>query len=166
MMEVLTKRLKERLKSIVVSDAVFKLQEVDDGAAEDFVKQVKDSGRDVKQIEAEAQKKEKQVRFQFKLNKKNEKGLREALEKVDALEMDNYVLREQVQELVRSLDEYERAISDVLELLGCEEAPEQTDLKGKLALVVTKIRNAKQKALQFIEEDANKSIDNPNQFQS
>lgn len=39
-------------------------------------------------------KKDKQVRFQFKLNKKNEKGLKEAIEQIDSLEMDNYMLRE------------------------------------------------------------------------
>ena len=79
MMEVATKRLRDRLKSIIVSDVVYKLQEIDEGMAEDIVKQVKDSTKDVKQIEEEAMKKDKQVKFQFKLNKKNEKGLKEAL---------------------------------------------------------------------------------------
>lgn len=42
----------------------------------------------------EMEKKEKQLRFYDKLNRKIENDLKKAHKKIDVLEMDNYVLRE------------------------------------------------------------------------
>lgn len=46
-------------------------------------------------------KKEKQMRFFDKLNRRMEKELTVAHENIDTLEMDNYLLREQISDLAK-----------------------------------------------------------------
>ncbi len=88
--------------------------------AERLIKELKDTSKEVQQMNEEMTKKDKQVRFSFKLNLKNEKGLKDAIEKIDSLEMDNYMLRELVAELTRHFEDYEIVISDLVSCLNGE----------------------------------------------
>jgi small-conductance mechanosensitive channel len=109
------------------------------------LKELKDTAKEVKHMNEEVTKKDKQVRFQFKLNKKNEKGLKEAVDKIDYLEMDNYMLREQVTELVKYLEEYEAVIREVLSVLDQDSISEGevVVMKEKLGDLSEKIKFAK-----------------------
>ena len=59
----------------------------------------------------------KKLRFSLKLNKRTEKDLKRASDRVDKLEMENYLLMDQIADLSKLFDESKQTIADILKIL-------------------------------------------------
>jgi len=81
--------------------------------AEKLRKSLEETTKDVDNIKKEIKKKKKDIHRSLKHYVLAEKSLKQANVKMDTLEMDNYNLRENFNEQVKTLEEYKGMVSEL-----------------------------------------------------
>ena len=84
--------------------------------AEKLRKSLEETTKDVENIKKEIKRKKKDIHRSLKHYVQAEKSLKQANFKMDTLEMDNYNLRENFNEQVKTLEEYKGMVSELQSL--------------------------------------------------
>ena len=98
-------------------------------------------------------KKQGQVKKTLKQNRRTETSLKKCIENIDALEMENYTMREQVQELAKSLDEYKSIMTELHALTDLENYESQPRVKELLTQLSELLTAAADRMVNIAEYD-------------
>ena len=83
LMQLFAERIRARLKELISSEQLERIKQEDEQFANKLVSELKNTQVEVKEMNKEIQKKDRQVRFSQKLNLKNEKDLKQAESLID-----------------------------------------------------------------------------------
>ncbi|TNV87114.1 hypothetical protein FGO68_gene8085 [Halteria grandinella] len=118
---------------------------------------LKQTTQDVAKIKEEIERKRGKVRKSLRENKRTESTLKQTNERLDSLEMDNYDLREQIQEQIKLLEEYRAMIAELQGLIDQNGGAEYN--RARIVQIVGQlsdmIQSNQQKTLQLTTQDDN-----------
>eukprot|EP00347_Sterkiella_histriomuscorum_P010195 403377241 len=158
-MEVYVNQARDRIKNLLQGENLEILK--NDEQHKEFIKKLVDelkyTSKEIQNMGDEMEKKEKSLKFQEKINRRFEKELIEAHEKIDILEMDNYMLREQLSEMTKQLEDFKRTIEEITLSVENDTSPTgalfRAELKKKLLSLSDKIAQTYIKAVNILSDD-------------
>eukprot|EP00347_Sterkiella_histriomuscorum_P002769 403366870 len=158
-MEVYVNQARDRIKNFLQGENLEILK--NDEQHKEFIKKLVDelkyTSKEIQNMGDEMEKKEKSLKFQEKINRRFEKELIEAHEKIDILEMDNYMLREQLSEMTKQLEDFKRTIEEITLSVENDTSPTgalfRAELKKKLLSLSDKIAQTYIKAVNILSDD-------------
>lgn len=86
---------------------------------------------DVETMTNEIQKKQSRVKKSLRVIRKNELSMKQTSERVDGLEMDNYNLREQLQEQFKMIEDYRALLNELVSLIEYDKLTPQAEKRAK-----------------------------------